>query len=1048
MLQAHQERLTLHVAAMRRLLAILSDPDRTLPIIPVRLGTSTRVYSALWDSGSQGDFIHPRVVKEARLPTTRSPTPISVTLGDDKTQRFFDQTVTDLPFFLTLEPTDRSPSSRRHRSSAHFDVMETGYDFILGTPRSRRFRSTEADWATNTLVLKTKCGHTYRVPFIGTTATPRPDPPLPEPSVPTPSPSITVTSPRQFAHFMRQDDVTFFMVNVTDLLHYDPPCPDAELIPLEPNRPSISMTPISTFVPPPSVEPTPPSRADADAEELARYTADLEPAVRDLIREYHDVFPSKCRFAQHKVDFLGHYVSDQGLHMDDAKITAIAEWPAPTSAKKLRSFLGLTSYYSNFIRGYARYSYVLTSTLLRKNPPWDWTPLHEDAFRALKKAVTCAPVLHLPDFDRPFILTTDASEFPVGAVLSQVFPSSPDSSHRIPRFPPPTPTTASRLTPTRPAIDEPSIDYSPTIAEDGTVESRSGDCPVAFYSRQLLPAEINYTVDEREVLAVVYAARHWRHYLHGAPFTVRTDNSVVQAFLTKPKLTPRQARWWRDLSEFSFTTEHIKGETNRVADALSRRPDHDQEQIQLSSISVTTVHHSAIDEFRTQYRHCPDYRDIHATLRSGKTVPNYSLGGNGLVYWHGSQGTREPRICVPSTGQLRVRAVAEFHDQAAAGHMGFHKTLARVSRLYVWPKRKDFVKDYVAECPTCQEVNSANHLPYGLLQPLPIPEGHWQSISMDFIGPLRPPTPRGHDAILVVVDRFTPLSIISDRDPRFTSRFWRRLHEVYGTQLRFSSSYHPQTDGQTEITNRTLGDILRKIVRDDQQWDLHLAHAEIAYNHAISPATGMSPYYCDLGYHPRVPADFLRPSQMHPDTNCPALDDWVAHMTSIMKTAHEHIAASQTRMAARANRSRIDHPFKVGDDVLIDARHLQVEADTLRKFRRRFFGPCRILQVVGSDTPSSPVSFRVKLPDYLRQAHVHDVYHVSLLHPYRRLSERFAGRPYERPPPIMVDGHEEFLVSNIFGRRVTDDNPPHVEYLVRWKGYPDEGATWEPLKHL
>ncbi|GBG69244.1 hypothetical protein CBR_g3943 [Chara braunii] len=343
-------------------------------------------------------------------------------------------------------------------------------------------------------------------------------------------------------------------------------------------------------------------------------------------------------------------------------------------------------------------------------------------------------------------------------------------------------------------------------------------------------------------------------------------------FLTKPKLTPRHARWWRDLSEFSSTTEHIKGETNRVEDALSRRPDHDQEQIQLSFISVTTIHHSVIDEFRTQYRYCSDYRDIHATLRSGKTVPNYSLGDNGLVYWQSSQGTREPRICVPSTKQLRVRAVAEFLDQATAGHMGFHKTLARVSRLYVWPKRKDFVKDYVAECPTCQEVKSANHLPYGLLQPRPIPKGRWQSISTDFIGPLRPPTPRGHDVILVIVDRFTKgarfvpcryaisarevadivfdrvvqdhdlcLSIIADCDPSFTNRFWRRLHKVYSTQVRFSSSYHSQTDGQTEITNRTLRDILRKIVRDDQQWNLHLAHAEIAYNHAVSPTTGMSP---------------------------------------------------------------------------------------------------------------------------------------------------------------------------------------------------------------
>ncbi|GBG74574.1 hypothetical protein CBR_g18983 [Chara braunii] len=423
---------------------------------------------------------------------------------------------------------------------------------------------------------------------------------------------------------------------------------------------------------------------------------------------------SKCRFAQRKVDFLGHHVSDQGLHMDDAKITAIAEWPVPTSAKQLRSFLGLTSYYSNFIQGYARYSYVLTSTLLRKNPPWFWTPLCEDAFRALKKAVTSAPVLRLPDFDRPFIVTTDASDFAVGAVLSQVFPSPPDSPYpHVPPFPPPPADTASRLTPILPPLpstDSPPITYSPTIAEDGTVKARAGDCPIAFYSRQLLPVEINYTADERE---------------------------------------------WRDLSEFSFTTQPIKGETNRVVDALSRRPDHNQEPIHLAAISITSVDQSVIDAYRTQYCHCPDYRVIHATLRSGKIVPSYSLGENGLVYWHGKSGQLELRICVPSTGQLRVQAVVEFHDQAAAGHMGFHKMLARVCRLCVWPKSKDFVKAYIQECPTCQEVNSVNHLPYGLLQPLPIPEGRWQSISMDFIGPLRPPTQRGHDAILVVVDRFT-----------------------------------------------------------------------------------------------------------------------------------------------------------------------------------------------------------------------------------------------------------------------------------------------------
>ncbi|GBG41103.1 hypothetical protein CBR_g73978 [Chara braunii] len=950
--------------------------------------------------------------------------------------------------------------------------METGYDFILGTPWSCRFRSTEADWATNTLVLKTKCGQMYRVPFIGTTATPRPDPPPPEPSTPTPSPSITVTSPRQFGHFIRQDGVIFFIVDVTDLLHYDPPCLDAELIPLEPDPPSVSMARISTSVPPPSVESTPPSRTDTDAEKLARYTTDLELAFRDLTREYHDVFPSSFSYSgippMRDVEHSIQLVPDYRVHHQTPYRLSIPE--ATELKHQLEELLRL---------GFIKLS----------NSPWG------------------APVLFARKADKTLHLCIDYRGLNRYTVKNNYpMPRSDELFERLAgnRFFTKIDLRSGYHQIRVAAADQPKTAFRSRFGHYEFTVMPFGltNAPATFQRarndifRDILEQYVLVYLDDilvyirtleehlRHLCDVLDRLRRYGFYAklskcrfaqHKVDFLghyvsdqgLHMDDAKITAIVEWPaSQLPRSDQL------LYFTTEHIKGETNRVADALFRRPDHDQEHIHLSSISVTAVHHSVIDEFRTLYRHCPDYCDIHTTLRSGKTVPNSSLGDNGLVYWHGSQGTREARIYVPSTGQLRVGAVAEFHDQATAGHMGFHKTLARVSRLYVWPKRKDFVKDYIAECPTCQEVNSANHLPYGLLQPLPIPEGHWQSISMDFIPP-------SHDAILVVVDRFTkrarfvpcryaisarevadivfdrvvrdhdlPLSIIYDRDPRFTSQFWRRLHEVYGTQLHFSSSYHPQTDGQTEITNMTLGDILRKIVRDDQQWDLHLAHAEIAYNHAVSPPTGMSPYYCDLGYHPRVSADFLRPSQMHPDTSCPALDDWVAHMTSIMKTAHEHIAASQTRMAARANRSRMDHPFKVGDDVLIDARHLQLEADTLRKFRRRFFGPCRILQAVGSDTASSPVSFRVKLPDYLRQARVHDVYHVSLLPPYRRPSKRFAGRPYERPPPIMVDGREEFLISDIIGRRVTDDNPPHVEYLVRWKCYPNEEATWEPLEHL
>ncbi|GBG83561.1 hypothetical protein CBR_g37278 [Chara braunii] len=307
-LQARQERLTRYVNVLRRLLTLLSDPDRTLPIIPIRLQTSTMVYLALWDSGSQGDFVHPRVVEEARLATSGSRSPISVTLGDNKAQRFFDQMVSDLHFSRTLQPADSTQAPRRYHSSAYFDVLETGYDFILGTPWSRRFRCTKAEWATETLVLKTKCGQTHRVPFIGTTGDTPLDLPPQDPRPFGSHPDIAFTSPRQFAHFIRQEDITFYSVNIMDLLRYDPLCPEVELISLEPGSPdpsSVFAAPISTSTRQPAdipstsqapasstVESTHTSRADADIEELTRFTADLEPTVHDLIREYRDVFLS------------------------------------------------------------------------------------------------------------------------------------------------------------------------------------------------------------------------------------------------------------------------------------------------------------------------------------------------------------------------------------------------------------------------------------------------------------------------------------------------------------------------------------------------------------------------------------------------------------------------------------------------------------------------------------------------------------------------------------------------------------------------------------
>ncbi|GBG82271.1 hypothetical protein CBR_g34555 [Chara braunii] len=784
-LQARQERLTRHINGLRRLLALLSDHDRTLPIIPIRLGTSTRVYHALWDSGSQGDFVHPRVVEEARLATSVSRSPTSVTLGDNKTQRFFDQTVPDLHFSLTLQPSDSTQTPRRYHSSAYFDVLETGYDFILGTPWSRRFRGTEAEWATETLVLKMKCGETHRISLIGTTGDTPPDLPPQDPRPSGSHPDIAFTSPRQFAHFIRQEDVTFYSVNIIDL-RYDPLCPEVELISLEPDPPDpppIFEAPISTSTRQPAytpstsqapasstVESTHTSHVDADDEELTRFTADLKPAVHDLIREYRGVFPPyfsysgipPMRGVEHSIQLMPeyrvHHQAPYRLSIPKAmelkrqleellRLGFIkpsnSPWGAPVLfAHKADGTLRLCIDY----RGLNRYTVKNSYPMPRADELFDrlagnrfFTKIDlRSGYQQIRVAAEDQPKTtfrlrfgHYEFTVMPFGLTNIPATFET--TMNDIFGD---------------------------ILEE----YVLVYLDDILVYSRTLEDHIR-HLRDVLQRLRKHGFYAK--LSKCRFAQRKVDFLghHVSDWGLHMDDAKITAIAEWPVPTSvKQLRSFLGLTSYysnfiqgyaSFTTQPIKGETNRVADALSRRPDHNQETIHLAAISITTVDQSVIDAYRTQYCHNPDYRIIHATLRSGKTVPSYSLGENGLVYWHGRFGQLEPRICIPFTGQLRVQAVAEFHDQAVVGHMGFHKTLAHVCRLYVWPKSKDFVKAYIQECPTCQEVNSANHLPYGLLQPLPIPEGRGQSISMDFIGPLRPPTERGHDAISVIVDRFT-----------------------------------------------------------------------------------------------------------------------------------------------------------------------------------------------------------------------------------------------------------------------------------------------------
>jgi hypothetical protein len=532
-------------------------------------------------------------------------------------------------------------------------------------------------------------------------------------------------------------------------------------------------------------------------------------AVLSILWE-HRLFvkKSKCAFAATSIAYLGHVISAQGVAMDPDKVKAVVEWPQPRSTRAVRGFLGLAGYYRKFVHGFGTIAAPLTALL--KKDSFLWSEAANQAFEAVKTALTTAPVLVLPDFSKAFIMECDASTYGFGAVLLQ---------------------------------DQHSV---------------------AFFSRPVAPCHQSLAAYERELIGLVLAIRHWCPYLWGRRFLVRTDHFSLKFLLDQRLATSPQHHWVGKLLGFDFTVDYKAGSSNVVADALSRR---DTDDVKL--LALSGPHFDFVDRLRLANAQEPALIALRDEVIAGQRLAPWAVL-DGLVTYKG-------RLYIPPGAPLLDEVISTVH---ADGHEGVQRTLHRLRRDIHSPNLRTIVQDFVRACATCQRYKSEHLQPAGLLLPLPVPSAVWSDISMDFIEAL--PKAGGKSVILTIVDRFSkyshfialahpysaasvaqaffsdivrlhgiPQYIVSDRDPVFTSIFWKELMRLSGVKMLMTTTFHPQSDGQAKAANKVITMYLRCMTGDrPRQWLRWLPWAEFVYNTAFQTALKTTPFNIVYGRDP------------------------------------------------------------------------------------------------------------------------------------------------------------------------------------------------------
>ena len=462
------------------------------------------------------------------------------------------------------------------------------------------------------------------------------------------------------------------------------------------------------------------------------------------------------------------------------------------------------------------------------------------------------------------------------------------------------------------------------------------------------------------------------------------------------------------------------------------------------------------------------WKDTNREESNWKANGRFIKDERGLLYF--LDPDYQPRLCVPSSQRNFV--LREAHENPMeSSHAGPERLWQQLSQKFYWKRMKADVLAFARSCDTCQKTKFSNFNKFGFLIPNSIPSRPYQSVSMDFVVNL--PWSGEYNAIFVVVDRLTkhasfiptttgltaeefgrlyvkhigcrfglPESIITDRDPRWTSDFWRGVAKYLKTKMSLSSSHHPQHDGQTEIVNRQLVTMLRAYISDDlSDWALWLHVLEFAYNNAIHSSTGTTPLFLLYGFHPRTPLDFLKPGETEATTYSlsPEATSFLETLAMHRDSARRAIAVAQDKQAVQYNKNRREVPeFIKGSQVLVNPHSLEwVDAKGAgAKLKQRWIGPFEVVQKI------NPNVYRLRMSDRYPGLPVFNIEHLKR---YTPSNDDWGERTVMKESGRQKVVSDEYSVEAIVGHRRRKRG---MEWLVRWEGYGPQFDTWEPTSFL